>query len=184
MNGWDNGRWEAATSAQSVTAEGAAWLASASPFPRSVRALWSAQPWAPSTLPCGTTFDIVNLPALFGRRVLDRMWTTGPGTGPVAAHRTRLLLFTRPGTAARLPALLAWEEWSTHVPPLLCHGPGDAVTIPPIHRHPGTPSHWVVAPDTRTPWLPTADTLLRACLRPPTPQPTPLNDFPPGPPRC
>jgi Bifunctional DNA primase/polymerase, N-terminal len=164
MTGWDNGRWEAAASAENVTAEGEAWLASASPFPRSVRAMWSARPWAESTLPCGTTFDVVNLPALFGRRVLDRMWTTGPGSGPVAVHHSRLLVFSRPGTADRLPTLLAWEQWDRRVPPMLCHGTGDAVTIPPMDRRSATPSRWLVAPDTRTPWLPTAPTLLRSCL--------------------
>ena len=67
---------------QHVTPEGAAWLASASAFPRSVHALWSARPTAPSVLPCGTAFDAVNVPALFGRRVLEQLWTVGPGSGP------------------------------------------------------------------------------------------------------
>jgi hypothetical protein len=154
-----------------ITPEGAAWLASASAFPHSVEALWAAHPAAPSVLPCGTAFDVVNLPALFGRRVLEQLWATGPGSGPVAVHRGRVLLLVAPGTAQRLPALLAWEEWASAAPPMLCHGAGDAVTVPPL-RGPGTGgdaesagSRWVVAPDTRAPWLPGADVLLWACVR-------------------
>jgi hypothetical protein len=158
-----------------VTADGAAWLASASAFPRSVAALWSARPTAPSVLPCGTAFDVVNLPALFGRRVLEQMWASGPGSGPVAVHRGRVLLLVAPGTAQRLPSLLYWEEWGASVPPMLCHGAGDAVTVPPLYAPEpsgagetyadGTASRWVVAPDTRHPWLPGADHLLWACVR-------------------
>ncbi|WP_329178751.1 bifunctional DNA primase/polymerase [Streptomyces sp. NBC_01477] len=161
-----------------VTPEGAAWLASASAFPRSVEALWSARPAAPSVLPCGTAFDVVNLTPLFGRRVLEQLWAAGPGSGPVAVHRGRVLLLVAPGTAQRLPALLDWEEWGSAVPPMLCHGSGDAVTVPALHTAPapredpaGTPrdaagmSRWVVAPDSRHPWLPGADVLLWACLR-------------------
>ncbi|CAG7624977.1 conserved hypothetical protein [Actinacidiphila bryophytorum] len=155
-----------------VTAEGAAWLASASAFPRSVEALWSARPAAPSVLPCGRAFDVVNLTALFGRRVLEQLWSAGPGSGPVAVHHGRVLLLVAPGTAQRLPALLGWEEWADAVPPMLCHGSGDAVTVPALYQDPSAAprdsagmSRWVVAPDTRHPWLPGADVLLWACLR-------------------
>ncbi|WP_237555321.1 MULTISPECIES: bifunctional DNA primase/polymerase [unclassified Streptomyces] len=158
-----------------VTPDGAAWLASASAFPRAVRASWAARPTAPGVLPCGTLFDVVNLPALFGRRVLDQLWAAGPGSGPVAVHRGRVLLLVTPGTAQRLPALLDWEEWAAAVPAMLCHGTGDAVTVPPLHSPDpdlageactdGPVSRWVVAPDSRRPWLPGADHLLWACLR-------------------
>lgn len=159
----------AAPESEYVTVPGADWLASASSFPRSVQALWSARPTAPSVLPCGTAFDVVNVPGLFGRRVLDRLWTAGPGCGPVASHRGRVLLFAAPGTADRLPALLAWEEWGADVPPILFHGLGDAVTVPPLVP-PVQPAdsgraRWLVAPDNRHPWLPGADVLLWACLR-------------------
>jgi hypothetical protein len=146
-----------------VTPEGAAWLASASAFPRSVQALWSARPTAPSVLPCGTAFDVVNLPALFGRRVLEQLWASGPGSGPAALHRGRVLLLVAPGSAQRLPSLLTWEEWGPRVPPLMCHGAGDAVTIPPLQS--AERSRWIVAPDTRHPWLPGPDVLLWACVR-------------------
>ncbi|MEW1860093.1 bifunctional DNA primase/polymerase [Streptomyces sp. NPDC088194] len=158
-----------------VTSAGAEWLASASAFPRSVQALWAARPAAPSVLPCGTAFDVVNLPLLFGRRVLEQLWSAGPGSGPAAVHRGRVLVLAAPGTAHRLPALLEWEEWGRRVPPLLCHGRGDAVTVPPLYdcapaggsgpRPETGRSRWVVAPDTRKPWLPRADVLLWACVR-------------------
>nr|WP_308188727.1 bifunctional DNA primase/polymerase [Streptomyces sp. MNU89] len=115
-----------------VTAAGAAWLASAAPAPQRVLALWAARPEAPAVLPCGTAFDVISAPGVFGRRLLDRLWSEGPGSGPVAVHRGRLLLFTEPGTARRLPALLAGTEWGAALPPLLCHGTGDTVTVPPL----------------------------------------------------
>ncbi|MDK1473723.1 hypothetical protein QNO07_09850 [Streptomyces sp. 549] len=156
-----------------VTPAGADWLASACRFPRSVHALWAARPGAPSVLPCGTAFDAVSTPVLFGRRMLDRLWSAGPGSGPVALHHGRIWVFAAPGTADRLPALLGWEEWGpSHrgaetIPPLLCHGLGDAVTVPAVRltAEPPRASRWLVAPDVRHPWLPDAETLLWACLR-------------------
>ncbi|AGP57606.1 bifunctional DNA primase/polymerase [Streptomyces rapamycinicus] len=123
-----------------VTPAGADWLASASASPRGVQALWAAAPTAPVTLPCGTAFDVISMDALFGRRVVGRLWTDGPGTGPVAAQGGRVMLFATPGTAQRLPALLGWEEWGAAAPPLLCYGRGDAVTVPPLFPpDPGPP---------------------------------------------
>ncbi|MFE7840932.1 bifunctional DNA primase/polymerase [Streptomyces sp. NPDC057474] len=186
-----------------VTAEGATWLASAGTYPRSTLTLWEERPAAPVVLPCGTVFDVVSVPAIFGRRMLDRLWDEGPGSGPVAVYRGRMLLFASPGTAQRLPTLLEWEEWGSPgrtgaVPPLLCHGIGDAVTVPAV-LHTGdkgdcgdsgksgdlgdkgtaeavgsTPdapgitrlgSRWLVAPDTRRPWLPGPEVLLWAAVR-------------------
>ncbi|MFV2120253.1 bifunctional DNA primase/polymerase [Streptomyces sp. Act-28] len=148
-----------------VTADGVEWLASASPCPATTLALWGARPDAPAALPCGTVFDVVNVPAIFGRRLLDRLWDEGPGSGPVAAHLGRILLFTAPGTSRRLPALLGWEEWGDAVPPMLCHGFGDAVTIPPVASGAAEGPRWLVAPDTRSPWLPGPDVVLWACVR-------------------
>ncbi|MFG2134214.1 bifunctional DNA primase/polymerase [Streptomyces sp. NPDC048751] len=164
-----------------VTPDGAAWLASAGTYPRSTLALWDERPDAPAVLPCGAVFDVVNAPALFGRRMLDRLWDEGPGSGPVAEYRGRMLLFAAPGTAQRLPTLLEWEEWGSRgrsghsggrtadIPPLLCHGTGDAVTVPPpspAGPAPHTPStRWLVAPDTRHPWLPGPEILLWAAVR-------------------
>ncbi|ATW48651.1 bifunctional DNA primase/polymerase [Streptomyces peucetius] len=149
-----------------VTPPGAGWLASAEAYPRSALAQWETRPTAPAVLPCGSAFDVVNVPAIFGRRMLDQLWAEGPGSGPVAMHRGRMMLFTAPGTAQRLPSLLDWEEWGDAVPPLLCHGRGDAVTVPAL-----TPAgiasepRWLVAPDTRHPWLPGPEVLLWACVR-------------------
>ncbi|MBH5335027.1 bifunctional DNA primase/polymerase [Streptomyces pactum] len=154
-----------------VTSAGAAWLASASRFPRSVHALWAERPTAPIVLPCGTVFDIISAPALFGRRMVSRLWADGPGTGPVGTQRGRVLMFAAPGTAQRLPALLRWEEWGGEAPALLCHGTGDAVTVPPLRPDETAEpdalaaSRWLVAPDVRHPWLPGADVLLWACVR-------------------
>lgn len=169
-----------------VTPAGADWLASAVPHPRSTLTLWAARPTAPGVLPCGSAFDVVNAPAIFGRRMLDRLWEEGPGSGPVAAYRGRTLLFAAPGTAQRLPALLSWEEWGATgsdraeedgegeagargegavPPPLLCHGTGDAVTVPPLTPGSASGPRWVVAPDTRHPWLPGPEVLLWACVR-------------------
>ncbi|WP_344356081.1 bifunctional DNA primase/polymerase [Streptomyces gobitricini] len=150
-----------------VTADGADWLASAAAYPRSTLALWESRPTAPAVLPCGSVFDVVSVESVFGRRMLDRLWDEGPGSGPVAVHRGRLLLFTAPGTAHRLPSLLRWEEWGQAVPPLLCHGTGDAVTVPsltPGAADGGAP-RWLVAPDARHPWLPGPEVVLWACVR-------------------
>ncbi|MGW0332138.1 bifunctional DNA primase/polymerase [Streptomyces sp. NPDC003011] len=155
-----------------VTADGAAWLASAGTSPaRSALALWAKRPHAPVVLPCGSAFDVVSAPAVFGRRMLDRLRAEGPGPGPVAAFRGRMLLFAAPGTAQRLPSLLHWEEFGRTgaVPPLLCHGTGDAVTVPAPSGTGGSPGRpdgrWLVAPDTRRPWLPGPEILLWAAVR-------------------
>ncbi|MES4891382.1 bifunctional DNA primase/polymerase [Streptomyces sp. NPDC096012] len=153
-----------------ATSDGVAWLASAGAYPRSMLTLWEERPDAPVVLPCGSVFDVVSAPAVFGRRMLDRLWDEGPGSGPVAVFRGRMLLFAAPGTAHRLPSLLAWEEWGSHraeaVPPLLCHGTGDAVTVPALTSGdaPGT-SRWLAAPDTRHPWLPGPEVVLWAAVR-------------------
>ncbi|MGY1582862.1 bifunctional DNA primase/polymerase [Streptomyces sp. MN13] len=172
-------------SSSTVTPAGAAWLASAGTYPRSTLALWEERPDAPVVLPCGTAFDVVSAPVVFGRRMLDRLWEEGPGSGPVALHRGRTLLFAAPGTAQRLPSLMEWEEWgcrgrtgaqggtgsgrTDEIPPLLCHGNGDAVTVPPpvgpTAAAPASGSRWIVAPDTRHPWLPGPEVLLWAAVR-------------------
>ncbi|MEU8506009.1 bifunctional DNA primase/polymerase [Streptomyces brevispora] len=177
-------REHAGSQTAQVTAAGAAWLASATAYPRSALSQWESHPSAPGVLPCGSAFDVVNVPTLFGRRMLEQLWADGPGSGPVATHRGRMLLFASPGTAQRLPSLLDWEEWGSgpasrperdplrqdgsgrKVPPLLCHGTGDAVTVPPLTCGPNASGpRWLVAPDTRSPWLPGPDVLLWACVR-------------------
>ncbi|WP_344387618.1 hypothetical protein [Streptomyces vastus] len=178
-----------AQGALTLTSDGAAWLASAQSHTHTIThthththttvAVRNDRSTTSVVLPCGSAFDVVNAPAIFGRRMLDQLWGEGPGSGPVAAYRGRMLLFATPGTAQRLPVLLKWEEWgsdggagrSRAIPPLLCHGRGDAVTIPPAGTTPGepaplpTPARWLVAPDTRRPWLPGPEVLLWAAVR-------------------
>lgn len=180
--------WDECERVSGVTADGAAWLASASAGgrARSVLAYWEERPGAPVVLGCGGVFDVVSTSVLFGRRMVDRLWSEGDGSGPVAVCRGRMLLFAAPGTAQRLPSLLAWEEWggdrgrTAAIPPLLCHGTGDAITVPPITNPKGsgakgtnpkgdgtaiTSNRWLVAPDSRHPWLPGPEVLLWAAVR-------------------
>ncbi|MFE9848258.1 bifunctional DNA primase/polymerase [Streptomyces sp. NPDC005576] len=181
-------RSQAAHQPAEVTPAGAVWLAGATANPRTTLTRWRASPASPGVLPCGTAFDVVSVPALFGRRMLERLWAEGPGSGPVATHRGRTLLFATPGTAQRLPSLLAWEEWGTGatrrdtssrtLPPVLCHGTGDAVTVPPLACDTTAPGpQWVVAPDTRTPWLPGPDVLRWACVRAARTPVPPVSDY-------
>ncbi|WP_371671279.1 hypothetical protein OG985_28870 [Streptomyces sp. NBC_00289] len=164
--------------ASGVTPDGAAWLASAGTYPRSTLSLWQERPDAPVVLPCGAVFDVVSAPVVFGRRMVDRLWDEGPGSGPVAVFWGRMLLFAAPGTAQRLPSLMRWEEWGDRdgecartgsIPPLLGHGTGDAVTVPPPLGAAGPggrfDARWLVAPDTRRPWLPGPEILLWAAVR-------------------
>ncbi|MBC2905011.1 bifunctional DNA primase/polymerase [Streptomyces cupreus] len=161
--------------ASGVTPDGTAWLASAGTYARNTLAFWEERPEVPVVLPCGSVFDVVSAPAMFGRRMLDRLWDDGPGSGPVAVFRGRMLLFAAPGTAQRLPSLLRWEEWGANgesgcrtraVPPLLCHGTGDAVTAPADASAAAlSGSRWLIAPDSRHPWLPGPEILLWAAVR-------------------
>ncbi|WP_432097457.1 hypothetical protein [Streptomyces sp. bgisy100] len=156
-----------------VTSAGAQWLVSADPAPHRLLARWSRHPTAPGVLPRGTAFDVINVPAVFGRRMLDRLWSEGPGTGPVSVHRSRMLIFAATGTARRLPELLGGAARSRAVPPLLFHGAGDAVAVPPPAGPPRNAgpewtergiSRWLVAPEVRHPWLPGPEILLRAVV--------------------
>lgn len=174
--------------ASRITRPGAEWLASAAETSsRTVGSGWRSPSGTCGSLPCGTVFDVVSVPTLLGRGLLEHLWSDGPGSGPVAAHRGRLLLFAAVGTARRLPALLGWERWNRSadlrgepLPPLLCHGLGDAVTVPPPHRPEGATGgcRWLVAPEVRHPWLPGPEVLLWACVRATRGRPHPVDDPP------
>lgn len=160
--------------ASRITAAGVEWLLSADSPGCPVRRLWAVQPGAPGVLPCGTVFDVVSTAVVPGRALLERLWRSGPGSGPVAVHRDRLLLFAKPGTAASLPRLLAWEVWADGggdtaetIPHVIGHGHGDTVTVPgPAASAQGaTGCRWLVAPEVRRPWLPGAEALLWAHVR-------------------
>ncbi|WP_162931044.1 hypothetical protein [Streptomyces sporangiiformans] len=209
MSGTRNPARAVPQGAHTLTPEGAAWLARAIRHPCGRLAALEDPPGTPAVLPCGHAFDVVNAPVIFGRRMLDRLWDEGPGSGPVATHRGRILLFATPGTAQRLPALLRWEEWGSDggagrsgaIPPLLCHGQGDAVTIPTLSPAPAlapgpapaeaeprpsepepvpppTTARWLVAPDTLRPWLPGPEVLLWAAVR--AARPARISIFPPA----
>jgi hypothetical protein len=156
-----------------LTVSGESWLASASDQPDLLGALWAARPWAPSVVPCGRTFDVIALPQDLGHQVLQELHTHGPGYGPVAVYRSTVELFSEVGTADRLNRLLSWQEWSQDVAGLQFLGAGDSVTIPPFRRRVGDPvaEPWIHGPDTRHPWLPDANALLRACRRATRPGP-------------
>ncbi|EFL00054.1 LOW QUALITY PROTEIN: conserved hypothetical protein, partial [Streptomyces sp. SPB78] len=147
---------------------GARWLAGATPDPEATLRTWAARPHAPLRLPCGTVFDLVSAPLVFGRRMVERLWAEGPGCGPLAERGDRLLLLAAPGTADRLAALLRWEQWGGSprhpLPPLLCHGRGDLASLPPLERPlPGAVrDRWLVAPKGPRPWLPGPEVLLWA----------------------
>ena len=118
-------------------------------------------------LPCGSVFDVVNVPSIFGRRMLDRLWAEGPGSGPGRVHRGRMLLFAAPGTAQRLPSLLAWEEWhgadgrrSRRCSATAPATPSPSRPWPARSAENAAAARWLVAPDTRRPWLPGPDVLL------------------------
>ncbi|GAA3061817.1 hypothetical protein GCM10020000_51340 [Streptomyces olivoverticillatus] len=132
-----------------VTPAGADWLASASRFPRSVQALWSDNPTACLVLPCGSAFDVISAPP---RCSAAGCWTACGPRAPAPARSPPSAAgcwsSPPPGTAQRLPALLGWEEWAGRgedLPPLLCHGVGDAVTVPalcpPGESEPSPPPH-------------------------------------------
>ncbi|WP_433342053.1 hypothetical protein [Streptomyces sp. CA-253872] len=144
---------------------GARWLASATPDPEAALRTWSARPRDPLRLPCGTAFDLVSAPLLFGRRMVERLWAEGPGCGPLAERGDRLLLLATPGTADRLAALLRWEQWGGSprhpLPPLLCHGRGDLASLPPLAPG-GSRDRWLVPPKGPRPWLPGPEALLWA----------------------
>ena len=149
-----------------LTVAGETWLASASPTPLQMHALWDEYPWDATTLPCGSAFDVIALPPTFGGQVVHELHHNNPEPGPVTTHHGTVHVFCRPGTADRLRHLLTWPEWH-HLPPLHCYGPGDTVPIPPLRRHQDhhAPDRWITGPATLHPPLPDATTLLRACLR-------------------
>ncbi|MEK8171028.1 hypothetical protein NKH77_20205 [Streptomyces sp. M19] len=61
-----------------VTSAGADWLASASPF-RAACTPCGRTPRGPVVLPCGSAFDVITMPPVFGRLAVTRLWCDGPG---------------------------------------------------------------------------------------------------------
>lgn len=154
-------------SVQHLTVAAEAWLASASEDPAGTLARMDADPFEALLLPCGRTFDIVELRGPAGYPVLDALCSQGPFTGPVATHAGWVLFLAEAGTANRLNSLLAWGEWAADLPRVRVHGHGETVALPPIQcrtDEPPSPLRWIIAPAIRTPALPSAPVLRRAIV--------------------
>ena len=138
----------------------------------STLALWESRPGAPvvAAVRRGPSSTSSNVPAIFGRRMLDRLWSEGPGSGPVA-RSTAAGCCCSPPPAPPSGCRSLWlggvgRTCRTAAP---CHGTGDAVTVPPLAAADppptaGSRAGWSL-PDTRHPWLPGPEVLLWA-LRP------------------
>lgn len=117
------------------------WEHAASADPARVATWWRSRPHA-VLLPTGRAFDVLEVPAHLGRRVLDTLpaHPAGPAVrGPVLVTPTgRWMFLVRPGDPLR-PEL----EHCFHV---VRHGPGSWIAAPPT-RQPEGPVRWAVAPE-------------------------------------
>ncbi|AUG79853.1 DNA primase [Kitasatospora sp. MMS16-BH015] len=115
------------------------------PHAASLRELWSMG--SPLLLLPGRTFDVLDVPAQPGLQALVRLERMGTQLGPVLAPPTgRLLFFTAPGTAARLPELLYRMGWDDAALDLACHGEGTYLAAPPTALGPLGPTRWLRRP--------------------------------------
>ncbi|MBD0707609.1 MULTISPECIES: SCO3374 family protein [unclassified Streptomyces] len=107
---------------------------------------WATVAGPPVRLATGLRFDVLELPAGAGRRLLGRM---GP-TGPVALSGGRMRLLVAAGTAEELPGLLDWLEWGGIALDLAALGTGGRMTapLPPGREGSGAPagSVWLRPP--------------------------------------
>ncbi|MEU6895175.1 SCO3374 family protein [Streptomyces sp. NPDC046557] len=94
---------------------------------------WGVVGTAPPRLATGTAFDVLELPADAGTRVLRRRIATGPVA--VEGHRMRFLV--APGSAEELDGLLDWLEWRGVELDLTALGAGGLITAP---APPGQPA--------------------------------------------
>ncbi|MGC5032207.1 bifunctional DNA primase/polymerase [Micromonospora sp. DT229] len=117
------------------------WEHAASADPARVANWWRARPYS-VLLPTGHSFDVLEIPADLGRRVLEavRAHPAGPGVrGPVLITPTgRWMFLVRPGDPLR-PEL-------EHCLQVVRHGPGSWIAAPPT-RLPEGQVRWVVAPE-------------------------------------
>ncbi|GGM48844.1 DNA primase [Micromonospora sonchi] len=117
------------------------WEHAASADPARVATWWRSRPHG-ILLPTGRSFDVLEVPADLGRRVLEavRAHPVGPGVrGPVLVTPTaRWMFLVRPGDPLR-PEL----EHCRHV---MRHGPGSWVAAPPTRLAEGQ-VRWAVAPE-------------------------------------
>ncbi|WMX46439.1 SCO3374 family protein [Streptomyces roseicoloratus] len=114
---------------------------------------WATSAGPPVQLVTGLRFDVLELPATAGRRVLRRL---GTEVGPVALMGRRMRLLVAAGAAEELPGLLDWLEWGGISLDLAMLGADGRMTAPvppgwrPTGRSPsGTPgaSVWLRAPE-------------------------------------
>ncbi|MER6387426.1 SCO3374 family protein [Streptomyces sp. NPDC059382] len=97
---------------------------------------WTLAGGPPAQLVTGTRFDVLELPADAGGRLL-RMPVD---TGPVAVMGRRMRFLVAPGSAEELDGLLDWLEWGPVALDLTALGVGGRITAPvPPGRPQGGP---------------------------------------------
>jgi len=116
--------------------------------PEQAARVWAQLPGARVLLPVGRTFDLLDVPAMAGRRALVRLERMGLHLGPVLLTPTgRAQFFVSPGAAAELPRLLYRMGWDDDaLLDLRCLGPGDHVTAPPSDLGGLGPVRWLREP--------------------------------------
>ncbi|MCY0960758.1 SCO3374 family protein [Streptomyces sp. H27-H5] len=97
---------------------------------------WTLAGGPPAQLVTGTRFDVLELPADAGGRLLRRP----VDTGPVAVMGRRMRFLVAPGSAEELDGLLDWLEWGPVALDLTALGAGGRITAPvPPGRPQGSP---------------------------------------------
>ncbi|MFK0221532.1 SCO3374 family protein [Streptomyces vinaceus] len=94
---------------------------------------WPVSEGPPAELVTGVRFDVLEVPADAGERLLRRPLATGPVS--FAGHRMRFLV--APGSADELDGLLDWLEWGGVALDLTAVGPGGRIPAPVPPGHPG-----------------------------------------------
>ncbi|MFE7666416.1 hypothetical protein [Streptomyces celluloflavus] len=78
---------------------GAAWIASAHPDPKSVEAQWQTHCLGTATVPAGVVFDVVRMPLPLGYAVVQTTFSVEPPALLADRLSRRAYLFVPPGTA-------------------------------------------------------------------------------------
>ncbi|RSS79358.1 SCO3374 family protein [Streptomyces sp. WAC06614] len=93
---------------------------------------WPVAGGPPAQLVTGVLFDVLELPADAGTRLLHR----GVATGPVARMGRRMRFLVAAGAAEELDGILDWLEWGGVALDLAALGAGGRITAPvPPGRH-------------------------------------------------
>ncbi|MFI6147328.1 SCO3374 family protein [Streptomyces sp. NPDC051109] len=97
---------------------------------------WPVAGGAPARLVTGVRFDVLELPADAGERLLRRP----VATGPVALAGRRMRFLVAAGSADELEGLLDWLEWGGVALDLTALGAGGRISAPVPPGHPqGSP---------------------------------------------